>query len=302
MATTTRNILITGAGSGFGKGAAVELARRGHVVFAACETDAQAEALAAEHPDLTAITLDVTDAAAIARAADLGVDVLINNAGVGIVGPMATVPMADVRRSFEVNVFGMVALTQSVIPGMRARGWGRIVNMSSVAGVLASPLGSPYSMTKHAVEAFTKSLRAELAPHGIDVTKVNPGPYLTGFNDRMVNGAADFIEDGDTSSTDIHALVSAVILTDQLDPAEVSLALADLAEADETPEELFLPEGIKEVLTGFMWAGRRETPTADTSLPPDRSSDEWPPASSPAAPRRCPGGRVGDGSRPRVDG
>ena len=252
MATTTRNILITGAGSGFGKGAAVELARRGHVVFAACETDAQAEALAAEHPDLTAITLDVTDAAAIAGAADLGVDVLINNAGVGIVGPMATVPMADVRRSFEVNVFGMVALTQAVIPGMRARGWGRIVNMSSVAGVLASPLGSPYSMTKHAVEAFTKSLRAELAPHGIDVTKVNPGPYLTGFNDRMVNGAADFIEDGDTSSTDIHALVSAVILTDQLDPAEVSLALADLAEADETPEELFLPDGIKEVLAGFM--------------------------------------------------
>ena len=252
MATTTRNILITGAGSGFGKGAAVELARRGHVVFAACETDAQAEALAAEHPDLTAITLDVTDAAAIAGAADLGVDVLINNAGVGIVGPMATVPMADVRRSFEVNVFGMVALTQAVIPGMRARGWGRIVNMSSVAGVLASPLGSPYSMTKHAAEAFTKSLRAELAPHGIDVTKLNPGPYLTGFNDRMVNGAADFIEDGDTSSTDIHALVSAVILTDQLDPAEVSLALADLAEADETPEELFLPDGIKEVLAGFM--------------------------------------------------
>lgn len=253
MATSTRRIiLITGAGSGFGKGAAVELARRGHVVFAACETDAQAEALAADHPDLTAIVLDVTDAAAVSGAADLDVDVLINNAGVGIVGPMATVPMADVRRSFEVNVFGMVALTQAVIPGMRARGWGRIVNVSSVAGVLASPLGSPYSMTKHAVEAFTKSLRAEEAPHGIDVTKVNPGPYLTGFNDRMVNGAADFIEDGDTSSTDIHALVSAVILTDQLDPTEVSLALADLAEVDETPEELFLPEGIKEVLAGFM--------------------------------------------------
>ena len=253
MATTTRrNILITGAGSGFGKGAAVELAQRGHAVFAACETDAQADALAADHPELTAITLDVTDAAAIAGAADLGIDVLINNAGVGIVGPMASVPMDDVRRSFEVNVFGMVALSQAVIPGMRSRGWGRIVNMSSVAGVLASPLGSPYSMTKHAVEAFTKSLRAELAPHGIDVTKVNPGPYLTGFNDRMVNGAADFIEVDDTSTTDIHALVQAVILTDQLDPAEVSLALADLAEADETPEELFLPEGIKEVLAGFM--------------------------------------------------
>lgn len=250
--TTRRKILITGAGSGFGKGASVELARRGHDVVAACETDAQADALAAEHPDLAAMRLDVTDAADIAGAADMGIDVLINNAGVGIVGPMASVPMADVRRSFEVNVFGMVALSQAVIPGMRSRGWGRIVNMSSVAGVLASPLGSPYSMTKHAVEAFTKSLRAELAPHGIDVTKVNPGPYQTGFNDRMVDGAADFIDDDDTSSTDIHALVRAVILNDQLDPAEVSLALADLAEADETPEETFLPDGIREVLAGFM--------------------------------------------------
>ena len=250
--TTPRKVLITGAGSGFGRAAAVELSRRGHDVLAACETDAQAEALVAEHPDLTAITLDVTDDADVAGAADLGVDVLINNAGVGVVGPMASVPMADVRRSFEVNVFGMVALSQAVIPGMRARGWGRIVNVSSIAGVLASPLGSPYSMTKHAVEAFTKSLRAELAPHGIDVTKVNPGPYSTGFNDRMVNGIPDFIEDGDTSATEIHAIVSDVILKDQLDPSEVALALADLVEADETPQEVFLPEGIRDLLASFL--------------------------------------------------
>ncbi len=250
--TERRKVLITGAGSGFGKAAAVELARRGHDVVAACETGAQAEALAAEHPDLTAIKLDVTADADVAGAADLGVDVLINNAGVGIVGPMASVPMADVRRSFDVNVFGMVALSQAVIPGMRGRGWGRIINVSSIAGVLASPLGSPYSMTKHAVEAFTKSLRGELAAHGIDVTKVNPGPYDTGFNDRMVNGIPDYIEDGDTSATETHAIVSDVILKDQLDPAEVANALADLAEADETPAEVFLPEGIREILAAFI--------------------------------------------------
>jgi NAD(P)-dependent dehydrogenase (short-subunit alcohol dehydrogenase family) len=250
--TTRRKVLITGAGSGFGKGAAIELARRGHDVIASCETAAQAEALGAEHPELTAIQLDVTDAAAVAGAADLGVDVLINNAGLGLVGPMATVPLADVRRSFEINVFGMVALSQAVIPGMRERGWGRIINVSSVAGILASPLGSPYSMTKHAVEAFTKSLRAELAPHGIDVTKVNPGPYLTGFNDTMVNGAADYIDDGDTTTAEIHEVVRSVILTDQLDPAEVSSALADLVEATETPVETFLPEGIREVLAAFL--------------------------------------------------
>lgn len=247
-----RKVLITGAGSGFGKGAAIELARRGHDVIAGCETDEQVDGLAAEHPELTVLKLDVTDAADIDGAAGLGVDVLINNAGLGLVGPMASVPMADVRRTFEVNVFGMVALSQAVIPGMRERGWGRIINVSSVAGILASPLGSPYSMTKHAVEAFTKSLRAELAPHGIDVTKVNPGPYGTGFNDTMVNGAADYIDEGDSATTEIHGLVQQIILTDQLDPAEVSLALADLVEVDETPAELYLPEGIKETLAAFL--------------------------------------------------
>lgn len=251
-AGTPRKVLITGAGSGFGKGAAIELARRGHDVIASCETAEQVAALSAEHPELTVIQLDVTDDAAVASAADLGVDVLINNAGLGLVGPMATVPLADVRRSFEINVFAMVALSQAVIPGMRERGWGRIINVSSVAGILASPLGSPYSMTKHAVEAFTKSLRAELAPHGIDVTKLNPGPYLTGFNDTMVNGAANYIEDGDTVTSEIHQVVQSIILTDQLDPSEVSMAMADLAEADETPLETYLPDGIREALAPFM--------------------------------------------------
>lgn len=249
---TRRTVLITGAGSGFGKGAAIELAVRGHDVVAACETTEQAAALGSEHAALRAVKLDVTDAADVAGAAELGVDVLINNAGLGIVGPMASIPLAEVRRVFEVNVFGMIAMSQAVIPGMRTRGWGRIINVSSVAGILASPLGSPYSMTKHAVEAFTKSLRAEIAPHGIDVTKVNPGPYGTGFNDHMVNGAADFIDDDDQLTTDMHALVQQIILTDQLDPAEVSHALADLVDADKTPLETYLPADIKETLAPFL--------------------------------------------------
>lgn len=251
-AATPRKVLITGAGSGFGKGAALELARRGHDVIAACETAAQVDALGGEHSEVTAVKLDVTDPAEVAGAAAFDVDVLINNAGVGIVGPLASIPMVEVRLTFEVNVFAMVAMTQAVVPGMRARGWGRIINVSSVAGILASPLGSPYSMTKHAVEAFTKSLRAELAPHGIDVTKVNPGPYGTGFNDQMVNGAAAFIDAGDTATTQIHDVVRQIILTDQLDPAEVSLALADLVEADDTPLETYLPPNIREVLAPFL--------------------------------------------------
>ena len=248
----TRTVLITGAGSGFGKAAAIELAGRGHDVIATTETRAQAEALAAEQPALRTMKLDVTDADDVAGAGELGVDVLINNAGVGVLGPMASVPMERVRLSFEVNVFGMVAMSQAVIPGMRKRGWGRIINVSSIAGVLASAQGSPYCMTKHAVEAFTKSLRQELAPTGIDVTKVNPGPYDTGFNDRMVNAIPTYIDDGDTIAAETHAFVSELILSDQLDPAEVATTLADLAEAEETPEETFLPDGIREVLAEFL--------------------------------------------------
>ena len=247
-----KTILITGAGSGFGKAAAIELASRGHDVIATTETQAQADALAAEQPGITTMKLDVTDADDVAQAATLGVEVLINNAGVGVLGPMATVPMDKVRLSFEVNVLGMVAMSQAVIPGMRDRGSGRIINVSSIAGVLASPLGSPYCMTKHAVEAFTKSLRGELAPHGIDVTKVNPGPYNTGFNDRMVNTIPTYIDEGDTSATETHAFVSQIVLGDQLDPMEVAMSLADLAEADETPEETFLPAGIREALAELL--------------------------------------------------
>ncbi len=252
MAETKRTILVTGAGSGFGKMAAVELASRGHAVIATTETTEQADALQADHPDLTTMKLDVTSPEDVDRVAELEADVLINNAGMGVMGPMATVPMEKVRAVFEVNVFGMIAMSQAVIPGMKERGWGRIINVSSVAGILASPLTSPYSMTKHAVEAFTKSLRAELAPHGVDVTKVNPGPYNTGFNDRMVEGITEYIDAGDTSAHETNAFVREVVLTDQLDPADVANTLADLAEADETPAETLLPEGIGEMLQAVI--------------------------------------------------
>ena len=153
-----RTILITGAGSGFGKGAAIELARRGHSVVATTETQEQADALAVEHPELTTIKLDVTSSDDIAQAAGLKIDVLINNAGMGVMAPMATVPMDKVRASFNVNVFDMIELTQAVVPGIMERESGRIINVSSVADKLTSPLTSPYCNIKQAVEAYTISL------------------------------------------------------------------------------------------------------------------------------------------------
>ncbi len=248
----TKTILITGAGSGFGKGAAIELASRGHRVFATTETAAQAEALGSEHPELTALKLDVTDPADVAQVGDIDPDVLINNAGFGVMAPLSHVPLERLKAGFEVNVFGMVAMSQAAIPGMKAKGAGRIINMSSVAGVLSGPMTAPYAMTKHAVEAFTVALRAELAAYGIDVTKLNPGPYDTGFNDTMVNGIAGYIEEGDAPAVAAEEFVRAIVLTGQLDPDEVVQAMADLAEADETPVETFLPPGIKELLQASL--------------------------------------------------
>lgn len=243
-----KTIVITGAGSGFGKGAAVELAARGHRVIATTETVAQAEALGAEHPGLTTMKLDVTDGDDVSGVGVIDPDVLINNAGLGVMAPLTSVPLERLKAGFEVNVFGMVAMSQAVIPGMKAKGAGRIINMSSIAGVLSGPMTAPYAMTKHAVEAFTKALRDELAPYGIDVTKLNPGPYDTGFNDAMVNGIATYIEEGDAPAAAAEEFVRAIVLTGQLDPDEVVQAMADLAEADTTPLETFLPPGIQELL------------------------------------------------------
>ena len=245
------DVLVTGAGSGFGKGTAIELALRGHNVIAACQLQEQADALDAEAPGMATMILDVTDHASVAQVNDLSIDVLINNAGRGLMAPLTNVPLDEVRKTFEVNVFGMLAMCQAVIPGMKERGSGRIINVSSIAGILSGAMSAPYAMTKHAVEALSVAMREELAPHGIDVTKINPGPYLTGFNDAMVDGIEPYLEPGDDSAAAAHQFLKQV-MEDQADPNEIVMALADLTEADETPVETFLPEGIREMLQAVL--------------------------------------------------
>jgi NAD(P)-dependent dehydrogenase (short-subunit alcohol dehydrogenase family) len=245
------DVLVTGAGSGFGKGTVIELASRGHNVIAACQLQEQADALVAEAPGMATMVLDVTDAASVAQVSDVSIDVLINNAGRGLMAPLTNVPLDEVRKTFEVNVFGMLAMCQAVIPRMKERGSGRIINVSSIAGILSGAMSAPYAMTKHSVEALSVAMREELAPHGIDVTKINPGPYLTGFNDAMVDGIEPYLEAGDESAAAAHQFLKQV-MEDQADPNEIVMALADLAEADETPVETFLPEGIREMLQAVL--------------------------------------------------
>jgi NAD(P)-dependent dehydrogenase (short-subunit alcohol dehydrogenase family) len=247
----TKTVLITGAGSGFGKLASVMLAERGHTVIATTETQQQADQLAAEHPELTVVKLDITDPADVATVDRWDLDVLIANAALGQTGPLAAIPIERIRRIFEVNVFGTFAIVQRVANAMKAKRSGRILIVSSIAGVRAGKGSGPYSMTKHAVQAMGGALRNELADFGVDVATINPGPYATGFNDRMVNDLGEWYDPSTADPEDV-ATMNALrerITVGQLDPVEVAQRYVELVEADETEPVNFVPPDILERLS-----------------------------------------------------
>ncbi len=183
----TKSVLITGASTGIGEACAGFLDGRGFRVFAGVRKEADAEKLTrAASENLTPVFLDVVDRESIDRAHEViqdvvgerGLDGLVNNAGIGVGGPLEFVPPEDLHRQFDVNVFGPVAVTQRFLPLLRtARG--RIVNMSSIAGRWAAPILGPYAMSKFALEAYSDSLRRELHAWGIEVACVEPGAIAT---------------------------------------------------------------------------------------------------------------------------
>ena len=184
---TSRAVLVTGCSSGIGRAIAARLVRAGWPVYASArrpETLGDLERLGCR-----ALALDVTDdasmAAAVARMTDDhgAVGVLVNNAGFSQSGPVEAVPMDLARRQFETNLFGPARLCQLVLPGMRAQGWGRIVNMSSMGGRLTFPGGGWYHATKYALEALSDALRFEVAGFGVDVVLVEPGFVRTAFSE-----------------------------------------------------------------------------------------------------------------------
>ena len=245
----SKTVLITGAGSGFGKHAAVQLAERGHTVIATTERQDQADALAAEHPELTVAKLDITDPADVATMDQWDLDVVIANAGFGQTGPLSIIPMERVRNVFEVNVFGTLAVAQQAAQQMRRKRSGRILLVSSIAGVRAGQGSGPYSMTKHAVQAMGGVLRNELAPFGVDVALINPGPFATGFNDQMANYPGDWFDE--LAEPEDQAIMDGLrsrILVGQLDPADVVTRYVELVEADETELVNFIPPDILERL------------------------------------------------------
>lgn len=176
---TFKRVLVTGASSGIGYDTAKALAAAGYEVFAAARRVELMEPL--REFGVTPVHLDVTSEDSIAAClAIVGqVDVLVNNAGYGYFGAIENVPLDDARRQLEVNLFGLAALCRAVLPGMRSRGKGRIINVSSVAGRGVLYFGGWYHVSKYAVEAFSDALRMEMKPFGVDVVLVEPGGIHT---------------------------------------------------------------------------------------------------------------------------
>jgi len=190
-------VVVTGASTGIGRATAVHLAARGFRVFASVRKSKDAEEL----PGATPLTLDVTDADSVRDASetvsralgDAALAGLVNNAGIAVSGPLEFVEISDIRRQFEVNLFGQIAVTQAFLPLLRRGGGGRIVNMSSISGRIAAPFLGPYSMSKFGLEAFSDALRRELEPFGIQVSVVEPGAIRTPIWEKGVDSSRERI-------------------------------------------------------------------------------------------------------------
>jgi len=193
---SSKTILITGATAGIGRTSALFLAKQGHHVIASGRRVDELANLKAEASGLKldTIVLDVTSATSIAEAlgevsrltGGHGLDVLVNNAGFGVLGPSSEISDSEMRRQYETNVFGLMAVTRAFIPQMRARRSGRIINVSSVGGRMTLPYFGVYNSTKYAVESLSDALRYELRPFGIDVALIEPGIIRTNFEATAV--------------------------------------------------------------------------------------------------------------------
>lgn len=191
-------VLITGCSSGIGRALAQEFASTGHRVVATARRLGSIEGLAGDGISIS--ELDVTDATSIQKAVNEAlnlcgrIDIVVNNAGYALIGPVAELDLGDLRMQFETNVVGVVAVIRAVVPQMVERGSGRIVNIGSVSGVTATPFGGAYCGSKAAVHLVSDALRMELAPFGVRVVTVQPGAVASRFGEHAANGVDRYRE------------------------------------------------------------------------------------------------------------
>lgn len=262
-----QSVLITGASSGIGRVAARHMAECGWQVFAGVRKQANAEALEEDHPDIRALILDVTDINSISRAVTTISDTLdgrmlaglVNNAGIAQMGPLVLQPMEEIRAHFEVNLFGALACTRAFVPllGMdetRKGPPGRIVNITSVGGKIASPFLGAYTATKHALESVTDSLRRELIIYGIDAIAIGPGAVRTPIWDKAeTHGDAPYQDSAWADALQRYGEVMLEGGRKGLPPEEIA-RIIERALSDPSPKARYAP--VPNRLTNFTLASR----------------------------------------------
>jgi len=245
MATLTW--LITGCSTGLGRAMAKEALSRGERVIVTARSPGALKELTAEFDGrATAATLDVTRPDQIRNAVDLahelygGIDVLVNNAGYGYQASVEEGEDAEIIRQFDTNVFGLFALTRAVLPGMRQRRRGHIINITSIAGLIGFPGSGYYAASKHAVEGWSDSLAAEVSPLGIHVTCVEPGPFRTEWAGRSLRVTESRIDDyAATVAARMHR-TKATSGAQAGDPDRAASIIADLTSAPRPPRRIVL--------------------------------------------------------------
>jgi NAD(P)-dependent dehydrogenase (short-subunit alcohol dehydrogenase family) len=250
--------LVTGASSGFGRAITEAAVAAGDVVVAAARRPPALDDLVATRPDrVEAVALDVTDAAAIdAVVADVHsrygrIDVLVNNAGHGQVGAAEETTDAELRSLFDVHVFGPAALVRAVLPGMRERRAGAIVQMSSFGGQVAYPGFSAYCATKFALEGYSEALAAEVGPLGIAVVVVEPGAFRTGFSGPGLVQSGR-IADYDATVGPTRDMITGIAGTQPGDPARAAAAILRALDADHPPLRLPLGDDAVDGILGHL--------------------------------------------------
>jgi NAD(P)-dependent dehydrogenase (short-subunit alcohol dehydrogenase family) len=259
-----KTILITGAGSGFGEGAAIGMAKNGHNVIATVQVSPQViplreKAKALGLTNLTVERLDLTDPYDVAQAQSWDFDVLWNNAGRGEAGPVWEIPIDLVRQNYEINVFLPLVLTQGVV-----RKWvanktkGKVVFTSSMGGLYTPANWGVYVSTKHALESIAEALQQELAPYGIKVQTINPGAYYTGYNETMADNPFRWLNETThfTKRGDLRKAFSAFLDAPDghLDAQEMIDRMIEIVPADTGKFRNVVPDATEKMLKAHQLA------------------------------------------------
>ena len=273
--------LITGCSSGIGRHIALAALAKGKRVAVTARNPSTVEGIVAQYPDTAvALPLDVTDRDQVAHAvgeterAFGGIDVLVNNAGYGYMAAVEEGEDDEVRTMFDTNYFGVVDMIKTTLPGMRRRGSGHIINISSMTGLVANPPNVYYSSTKFALEALTEGLAKEVAPFGIRVTAIEPGAVRTDWSTRSMKETRRTIGAYAETVGARKALIKAAGSKFPGDPRRVADAVLMVSELDDPPLHLLLGHDVykayREKLSGLIESiAEWKSVTLDVDFPPE---------------------------------